>query len=252
MRRARASHRPDREAARLGARGPSAAARAAQPAGADPRGRRRSRRRRLRRLRGLRHARRARRPRPAAGRRLLRAVRRRSSTSPRRTTSPTSSCASFDRVVWRGLGLDRHPELREDYFRHYERVVWLAQRRTPELTVRAEAAAEKLGLPLEIRDTGDTALEHALERLLQEARTRADQRAPEVRDPRRRVDGGARPRLAPDRERARHRLPARRGGRRPARCRSGRRRAARAVRPRLDRRAGREGAARVRPAGAQP
>ena len=76
---------------------------------------------------------------------------------------------SFDRVVWRGLGLDRHPELREDYFRHYERVVWLAQRRTPELTVRAEAAAEKLGLPLEIRDTGDTALEHALERLLQEA-----------------------------------------------------------------------------------
>ena len=76
---------------------------------------------------------------------------------------------SFYRVVWRGLGLDRHPELRDDYFRHYERVVWLAQRRMPALTVRAEAAAEKLGLPLEIRDTGDTALEHALERLLQEA-----------------------------------------------------------------------------------
>ena len=76
---------------------------------------------------------------------------------------------SFDRVVWRGLGLDRHPELRDDYFRHYERVVWLAQHRTPALAVRAEAAAEKLGLPLEIRDTGDTALEHALERLLQEA-----------------------------------------------------------------------------------
>ena len=28
---------------------------------------------------------------------------------------------SFDRVVWRGLGLDRHPELRDDYFRNYER-----------------------------------------------------------------------------------------------------------------------------------
>src|SRR5881275_758556 len=41
---------------------------------------------------------------------------------------------TFDRVVWRGLGLDRRPELRDDYFRHYERVVWLAQRRTPELT----------------------------------------------------------------------------------------------------------------------
>ena len=76
---------------------------------------------------------------------------------------------SFDRVVWRGLGLDRWPELRDDYFRHYERVVWLAQRRTPELQTKAEAAAEQLGLPLEIRETGESGLESALARLLQEA-----------------------------------------------------------------------------------
>ena len=57
---------------------------------------------------------------------------------------------TFDRVVWRELGLDRHPELRDDYFRHYTRVVWLAGRRTPDLERAAERAAERLGLPLEI------------------------------------------------------------------------------------------------------
>jgi hypothetical protein len=76
---------------------------------------------------------------------------------------------TFDRVVWRGLGLDRHPELRDDYFGNYERVVWLAQRRSDELQLKAEAAAAKLGLPLEVRETGDTGLERALEALLQEA-----------------------------------------------------------------------------------
>ena len=59
---------------------------------------------------------------------------------------------SFDRVIWRELGLDRHPELRDDYFRHYSRVVWLAGRRTPDLERAAQRAADRLGLPLEIVD----------------------------------------------------------------------------------------------------
>jgi hypothetical protein len=60
----------------------------------------------------------------------------------------------FDRLVWRGLGLDRHPELLADYFRHYRRVVYLAQMPDSRLEEMAAAAARRLGLPLEIRKTG--------------------------------------------------------------------------------------------------
>lgn len=60
--------------------------------------------------------------------------------------------ASFDRLVWQELGLDRHPQLRDDYFVNYRRVVWLATQRTPQLDQAAEHAAGQLGLPLQIVD----------------------------------------------------------------------------------------------------
>ncbi|MGO9881883.1 MAG: DUF1638 domain-containing protein [Solirubrobacteraceae bacterium] len=73
---------------------------------------------------------------------------------------------TFEHTVWRELGLDRHPELRDDYFRNYTRVMWLAQRPTPATRTRAERAAEWLGLPLDTREVGTGGLERELERLL--------------------------------------------------------------------------------------
>lgn len=69
---------------------------------------------------------------------------------------------SFERTVVRELGLDRYPELRDDYFGQYTEVVWLAQHRTAELELLADRAAQILQLPLRIIDTGITRLEVAL------------------------------------------------------------------------------------------
>jgi len=60
----------------------------------------------------------------------------------------------FDTLVWRGMGLDRHPELLPMMFGHYERLVYLAQTDDPALDAKARRAAERLGLAYERRFTG--------------------------------------------------------------------------------------------------
>jgi hypothetical protein len=73
---------------------------------------------------------------------------------------------TFEHTVWRELGLDRYPELRDDYFGNYTRVMWLAQRPTPATHAAASRAAERLGLPLVVREVGNDGLERQLERVL--------------------------------------------------------------------------------------
>lgn len=60
----------------------------------------------------------------------------------------------FDRLIVTGLGLDRYPQLRDSYFGHYRRVLYLVQVPDDDLVARAELCAQKLGLPLEIVKTG--------------------------------------------------------------------------------------------------
>ena len=75
---------------------------------------------------------------------------------------------SFDKAVIKPLGLDRRPDLWSDYFGHYARVVWLAQRATSELEKAATRIASQFNLPLTRIDTGTTGLEAALAVLLEE------------------------------------------------------------------------------------
>lgn len=60
----------------------------------------------------------------------------------------------FDALVWRGLGLDRHPSLRDSYFSAYRRVVLLSQSPDAALVAQAQAAATRLGLTFAHRPTG--------------------------------------------------------------------------------------------------
>ena len=60
----------------------------------------------------------------------------------------------FDAFVWRPMGLDRHPELRDMYFGNYSKLVYQAQLDDPALDAKARDCAARLGLAYERRLTG--------------------------------------------------------------------------------------------------
>jgi len=68
----------------------------------------------------------------------------------------------FERLVIRGLGLDRHPELFPEYFGHYRRLVYLSQSPAPEAVEESRAIAARMGLAFEHLPTGYGGLETAL------------------------------------------------------------------------------------------
>ncbi len=83
----------------------------------------------------------------------------------------------FRGTIWHGLGLDRYPQLLEDYFRHYRRLVFMTQSGQPDLLDKAQTIAATLGLPLEVRPTGYGQLEARLVAWMASARPTQD-RAP--------------------------------------------------------------------------
>lgn len=68
----------------------------------------------------------------------------------------------FDAFVWRPMGLDRHPELRDMLFGNYETLIYLSQIEDPDLLAKAKTCADRLGLAFEHRHTGYGDLETAL------------------------------------------------------------------------------------------
>ncbi len=70
----------------------------------------------------------------------------------------------FDTLIIKGLGMDRHPELRDMYFGNYKRLVYLAQTEDEDLIDQAKLAADKLGLEYEYVYTGLSELGSFLEK----------------------------------------------------------------------------------------
>ncbi len=65
----------------------------------------------------------------------------------------------FENFVAEPLGLRKHPELLEIYFKHYRSLVYLAQTDNPEITEQARNAAHFLGLKFKRIRTGYGELE---------------------------------------------------------------------------------------------
>ena len=69
---------------------------------------------------------------------------------------------SFEKLIWQGLKINSHPELLNIYFRHYKRLVYLAQTESQALQTQAKEIAQRLELNYFYRSTGYGALSPSL------------------------------------------------------------------------------------------
>ncbi len=77
---------------------------------------------------------------------------------------------TFQGLILKSMGLDRFPQLKEEYLRNYKRVVYLAQSQNRAYWHKAEEIADYLNLPLEIHYTGYGLLEERLVAMLETKR----------------------------------------------------------------------------------
>jgi len=70
---------------------------------------------------------------------------------------------NFERLVVKGLGLDRFPELYDEYFKHYKKMVYLAQTENTQLQELAKYHSDNFGLQYEYRFVGVQALSPVVE-----------------------------------------------------------------------------------------
>lgn len=72
----------------------------------------------------------------------------------------------FDRIIIKGFGLDRHPDIQAMLFANYRKLVYLSQVQDDALIEQARNAADRLGLEFEHRHTGYGELESSLDVLV--------------------------------------------------------------------------------------
>lgn len=85
---------------------------------------------------------------------------------------------TFDGMIIKSMGLDRHPELRDEYFRNYKQILYFSQVQDVALQEKAAAIADYLRLPLQTQHTGYNVLETRLATLMETSLSQPKRLAP--------------------------------------------------------------------------